>query len=76
MMAALASPVWAKDDVKLGVLMGFTGPTESLVPVIFGGVELAAEEVAQSGKLLGDKSVSIVTGDSCPSSNGLRHIAI
>ena len=42
-MSALASPVWAKDDVKLGVLMGFTGPTESLVPVIFGGVELASE---------------------------------
>ena len=61
---ALASPVWAQDEVKLGVLMGFTGPTESLVPVILGGVELAAEEVTKSGKLLGGKSVSLVTGDS------------
>ncbi len=52
------------EDVKVGMLQGFTGPTESLVaPMALGG-EMAYAEVSDSGKFLGGKTVSVVRGDS------------
>jgi branched-chain amino acid transport system substrate-binding protein len=50
--------------VKIGMLQGFTGPTESLVrPMALGG-ELAIKEVSDSGLFLGGKQVVSVRGDS------------
>ncbi len=52
------------DDVKIGVLLGFTGPIESLTPNMAAGAELAMKEVSDSGKLLGGRKVVSVRGDS------------
>ena len=46
---ALVSPVVA-DEVKIGVLLGFTGPAESLAPNMANGAELAFKEATDSGE--------------------------
>ena len=51
-------------DVKIGVLLGFTGPIESIVADMAPGAELAIKEVNDSGALLGGASVVPVRGDS------------
>lgn len=61
--AALSAPAFA-DDVKIGVILGFTGPIESLTPDMAAGAELAMKEVSESGKLLGGHKVMPVRGDS------------
>ena len=54
----------AAETVKIGMLQGFTGPTESLVaPMALGG-ELAIKEVSDSGEFLGGMKVVSVRGDS------------
>ncbi len=60
---ALAGSAMA-EEVKLGVLLGFTGPLESLAVDIGAGAELAAKEVSDSGALLGGSTVTPVRGDS------------
>lgn len=52
------------DDVKIGVLLGFTGPLESLTPPIAAGAEMAMGEVSDSGLFLGGQSVVSVRADS------------
>ena len=51
------------DDVKLGLLLGYTGPIESLVGPMADGAEMAIEEVSDSGALLGGLQVVSVRGD-------------
>ncbi len=51
------------DDVKIGVLFGYTGPIESLTPPMADGAELAITEVSDSGALLGGLQVVSVRGD-------------
>ena len=51
------------EDVKLGVLFGFTGPIESLTPSMADGADLAIKEVNDSGALLGGMQVVAVRGD-------------
>ena len=51
------------EDVKLGVLLGYTGPIESLVGPMANGAELAIREVSDSGALLGGLQVVSVRGD-------------
>ena len=51
------------EDVKLGVLLGYTGPIESLVGPMADGAEMAIEEVSDSGALLGGLQVVSVRGD-------------
>ena len=60
--AAFAEDVTA-EDVKLGLLLGFTGPIESLTPPMADGAELAIKEVSDSGALLGGLQVVSVRGD-------------
>ena len=50
--------------VKLGVILGFTGPIESLTPHMADGAEMAMAEVTASGKLLDGKEVMPVRADS------------
>lgn len=59
----LASPAFA-ENVKLGVILGFTGPIESLTPDMAAGAELAMKEVSDSGALLGGSTVESVRADS------------
>ncbi len=63
-LMAATSTTMAADPVKIGMLQGFTGPTESLVaPMALGG-ELAIKEVSDSGQFLGGTKVVSVRGDS------------
>ncbi len=50
--------------VKIGVILGFTGPLESITPAMGAGAELAIKEVTDSGKLLDGVAVEAVRGDS------------
>ncbi len=52
------------EDVKIGLLQGFTGPVESLVGPMAMGAELAIQEVSDSGLFLGGKTIVSVRGDS------------
>ena len=52
------------DTVKIGVLLGFTGPLESLTPHMGAAAELAISEASDSGQFLGGTSIEAVRGDS------------
>lgn len=59
---ALMAGAASAQDVKLGVLLGFTGPLESITPSMGAGADLAIKEINDSGKFtLG--AVSAVRGD-------------
>lgn len=62
-MTLIASGAIA-EDVKIGVILGFTGPLESITPAMGSGAELAMEEVTASGALLDGSTVTSVRGDS------------
>ena len=62
--ALTAGAAVAAEDVKLGIIFGFTGPLESITPSMASGAELAMKEVTDSGKLLDGTKVSSVRGDS------------
>jgi len=51
------------DDVKIGIILGFTGPIESLAPVMAKSAELAIDEVNKSGNFSHGK-IKSVRGDS------------
>ena len=52
------------EDIKIGVILGFTGPLEAITPAMGDGAELAIAEVNASGALLGGSTVSPVRADS------------
>lgn len=67
LLASTATALFAgaamAEDVKIGILLGFTGPLESITPAMGSGAELAIKEVNDSGKFaLG--TVTGVRGDS------------
>ena len=68
---ALLSSAAMAEDVTLGVLIGFTGPIESLAPAMGSGAELAMAEVTESGKLLDGSTVTASRADTGCSDNGL-----
>ena len=51
-------------EVKIGVILGFTGPLESITPAMGAGAELAMAEVSDSGALLDGAKVTSIRGDS------------
>ena len=60
---ALFAGAASAQDVKIGILLGFTGPLESITPNMAAGAEVAIKEINDSGKFsLG--AVSAVRGDS------------
>jgi branched-chain amino acid transport system substrate-binding protein len=63
--ALLAGAAQADDHaVKLGIILGFTGPIESLTPHMAAAAEMAMGEVTESGNLLDGMSVMPVRADS------------
>ena len=62
----LGSPAFAggHGNVKIGVLLGFTGPIESLTQDMGAGAELAMEEVSATKSFLGGKKVEAIRADS------------
>ncbi len=63
-VTALMAGAAHAEDVKLGIVIGFTGPIESLTGSMAAAAELAMAEVTASGKLLGGSTVTAVRGDS------------
>ena len=62
-LAMMATPVFAA-DVKLGIILGYTGPIESLTPDMAMGAELAISEANESGEFMSGTNISSVRGDS------------
>ncbi len=62
--ALVAGPALAQENIKLGIILGFTGPLESITPDMAAGAELAIKEVSDSGALLGGTTVEAIRGDS------------
>ena len=62
--AALFTAPAMAETVKLGVLLGFTGPIESLTPDMAAGAEMAMAEASKSGKFMGGSTIESVRGDS------------
>lgn len=52
------------EEIKIGIILGFTGPIESLTPSMGDAAEMAMAEVTDSGLLLGGAKVSGVRADS------------
>ena len=50
--------------IKMGIILGFTGPIESLTPAMAPSAELAFKEASDSGSLLGGEKISVVRADS------------
>ncbi len=61
---ALGSTATAQEEVKLGVILGFTGPIESITPHMADGAELAMQEISESGNLMGGMTVTSIRADS------------
>ena len=51
-------------DIKMGIILGFTGPIESLTPAMRDSAKLAFKEASDSGSLLGGETITVVEGDS------------
>ncbi len=64
LMAGTAFADGHAKEVKLGIILGFTGPIESLTPSMGDAAELAMKEVTDSGLLLDGAKVTPVRGDS------------
>jgi branched-chain amino acid transport system substrate-binding protein len=52
------------EDAKIGIILGFTGPLESITPSMAASAELAIKEVNDSGKFMGGGTVTAVRADS------------
>ena len=63
-VGALIIPNFAAAEIKMGIILGFTGPIESLTPDMGNSAELAFKEASDSGQLLGGQKISVVRADS------------
>ncbi|OUS33148.1 branched-chain amino acid ABC transporter substrate-binding protein ['Osedax' symbiont bacterium Rs2_46_30_T18] len=54
----------AADSIKVGVILGYTGPIESLTPDMAASAELAFKEASDSGMLLGGSTIEAIRADS------------
>ncbi len=61
---ALMAGAASAEDIKIGLMLGFTGPAESYAPPMAGGVRAAIAEASDSGKFLGGSKIELVEGDS------------
>lgn len=62
--ATLMAGTGFAEDVKVGIILGFTGPIESLTPDMAASAELALKEVSDSGAFLDGSTISPVRADS------------
>jgi branched-chain amino acid transport system substrate-binding protein len=63
-LAATGAFAQADSPVKLGVVLGYTGPLESLAPPMAAGAEMAMTEVNEAATFLDGAMVEPVRGDS------------
>ena len=71
LMAGTAFADGHAKEIKLGILIGFTGPIESLTGPMAAGAELAMKEVTDSGMLLDGAKVTPMRADTGCIDNGL-----
>jgi branched-chain amino acid transport system substrate-binding protein len=62
--SALVASAANAEDVKIGVILGFTGPIESLTPMMADAAELAMTEVNEAGGILDGQMLVPVRADS------------
>jgi branched-chain amino acid transport system substrate-binding protein len=55
----------AAEDVKLGLLLAYTGPLEAMAPPIGEAAKLAATHINEQGGILGGKLEMVVGDDTC-----------
>ena len=59
--------------IKIGIILSFTGPIESLTPVMAASTELALNEASESGSLLDGSKIEVVRVDSaCDDSTAIK----
>ena len=61
-LSLLTTSVFA--EIKVGIILGFTGPIESLTPSMAASAELAFDEASDSGALLGGETIIPIRADS------------
>ena len=63
-------------EIKVGVILGFTGPIESLTPAMANSAEIAFKEASESGLLLNGETIKVVIADStCKNSSAANDAA-
>jgi branched-chain amino acid transport system substrate-binding protein len=62
--AVLAPAAYAQDSINVGIILGFTGPLESITPGMAAGAELAFKEASDSGNLPGGATFNVIRADS------------
>jgi branched-chain amino acid transport system substrate-binding protein len=62
--ALAAGGALAQEEVRIGILLGFTGPLESITPHMADGAELAIREINESGQFLDGTTITPVRADS------------
>ena len=60
----VSKTVGSGGEIKMGIILGFTGPIESLTPAMAASAELAFKEASDSGSLLGGAKISPMRADS------------
>lgn len=61
---ALSAGIASAQEVKMGVLLGYTGPIEDITPFMADSAELAMKEISDSGLFLGGATITPVRADS------------
>jgi len=73
-LSLLMTSVFA--EIKVGIILGFTGPIESLTPAMRDSAKLAFQEASDSGSLLGGETITVLEGDStCVDSAAAQSVA-
>lgn len=58
------SPTFASADVKVGALMGITGPLANFIPPILNAAKLVESQINAAGGILGGQKFELVVADS------------
>ena len=62
--AVIAGAAGAQEQVNVGIILGFTGPLETITPGMAGSAELAFKEASDSGLLPDGMTLNPIRGDS------------
>ncbi|MFN3846687.1 MAG: ABC transporter substrate-binding protein, partial [Paracoccaceae bacterium] len=62
---ALVAGAAQAEDIKMGIILGFTGPLESITPNMAAGAEMAIKEVNESGKFALGTMVPVRADSTC-----------
>ena len=73
-ISSLITSVFA--EIKIGIILDFSGPIKSLTPVMVESAEIAFKEASESGSLLDGETIKVVRADStCKDSSAANDAA-